>query len=192
VITDRVEGDDDFLLSGIRHRHLSIRGHAGIYVARTSEPGFSGNCGWSMLRGTELPPRVAVHPLQGFTPSPLRSDASYPVRALNAASEFTQQANQVRQGSPSRQTNHAANLELSVATPVSDRLLRSWATDLLVAVDLPRSFSQAICGLLKRLRWYSILGGVWPRSPVETRPYRGTRRYCHIVRLPRLSRHSPA
>jgi hypothetical protein len=43
VITDRVEGDDDFLLSGIRHRHLSIRGHAGIYVERTSEPGFSLN-----------------------------------------------------------------------------------------------------------------------------------------------------
>jgi hypothetical protein len=32
---------DNLLLFGIHHRHLSIRGHAGIYVARTFEPQFS-------------------------------------------------------------------------------------------------------------------------------------------------------
>jgi hypothetical protein len=43
-LTDGVEGSDDLFLVGKQLRPLVIRGHAGIYVAETPEPGFS----WKM------------------------------------------------------------------------------------------------------------------------------------------------
>jgi hypothetical protein len=47
VVTDFVEGVDDLLLRGIGQFHFALRGHTGIYVARTFEPGFSADRGRS-------------------------------------------------------------------------------------------------------------------------------------------------
>jgi hypothetical protein len=37
-IADFVQSGDDLLLDGVGDFHFALRGHAGIYVARTSEP----------------------------------------------------------------------------------------------------------------------------------------------------------
>jgi hypothetical protein len=44
-IANFVESIDDLLLSGVGDFHFMLCGHAGIYVARTTEPRFSGKCG---------------------------------------------------------------------------------------------------------------------------------------------------
>jgi hypothetical protein len=41
VITDFVQSGDDLLLSGVGDFHFVLGCHAGIYTARSSEPGFS-------------------------------------------------------------------------------------------------------------------------------------------------------
>ena len=44
-IIDFVEGGDDLLLGGVCRFHFVLCGHAAIYVARNSEPGFQRICG---------------------------------------------------------------------------------------------------------------------------------------------------
>jgi hypothetical protein len=50
-IADRSQGIDDLLLVGIGNFHFMGCRHAGIYVAPTSEPGFSGKV-WLVLTGS--------------------------------------------------------------------------------------------------------------------------------------------
>jgi hypothetical protein len=50
-IADFVESGDDLLLGDIGDFHFVRRGHAPIYVGRTSESGFSGKV-WLVLTGS--------------------------------------------------------------------------------------------------------------------------------------------